>query len=185
MGDLRTIKPLPEWLELLDRFEYLPGSGDLVHKYLPTHYFDSERACNIFNAKFAGEYAGNIEARGYRSITIAGQKFKAHRIVWKWVTGEEPEKFIDHVNGNRADNRFENLKEGISTQQNACNQKLYRSNTSGVPGVTFNKQQSKWFARGSYNSNRIFLGVFNTFEEAKRVRESWQKSLPFSERHGS
>ena len=58
-----------------------------------------------------GDVAGSVESQGYVIISIKNWPFKAHRLAWFYVHGKWPIDCIDHINGNRADNRIENLRE--------------------------------------------------------------------------
>ena len=93
---------------------------------------------------------------GYIRIGIDGIVYQAHRIIWLWMIGEWPELHLDHINGDRSDNRLCNLREATYSQ-NAQNRKLANNNTSGYKGVSF--KSNKWVAG-------INLGAFNTKEEA-------------------
>ena len=77
---------------------------------------------------------------------------------------------VDHINGNVLDARKCNLR--LATQQeNSMNTKIHSNNTSGVSGVTYNKRSKQWVARIGYKMKRIFLGSFNTKEEAINARK--------------
>ena len=76
---------------------------------------------------------------------------------------------IDHINHNPLDNRRDNLR--ICTQQeNDFNKSIQCNNTSGVPGVYFVKRRNKWQAQIKINRKNIFLGYYNTIEEAAEAR---------------
>lgn len=94
----------------------------------------------------AGVLAGKIRKRdGYKIFTYKGKQFQAHRIVWLMATGAMPKEFIDHISGDRADNRLCNLREA-DRHINAQNQhKPNKRNTSGYLGVSFK--------RGAYEAN--------------------------------
>lgn len=77
---------------------------------------------------------------------------------------------IDHINGNRADNRKSNLRL-VTLSQNAMNRKIPNNNTSGCSGVSYNKIQQRWEARIGYEGRRIHLGWFDTLEEAVMARK--------------
>lgn len=84
-----------------------------------------------------GEEAGHVrEHHGYRAITIDGTSYYAHRLVWLWESNEWPKHNVDHQNGNRDDNRIENLKDLTFSQNSHNTSKLGPNNTTGFRGVT-------------------------------------------------
>lgn len=72
-------------------------------------------------------------------------------------------------NRNKLDNRKENLRVATATE-NVLNRGIYKNNTSGIRGVSFNKRKNKWVARLTYNKKVISLGYFNNLEDAKKAR---------------
>ena len=102
---------------------------------------------------------------GYLESKICGKPFKAHRVVFLMHYGYTP-KCVDHINGNRADNRIENLRDADSLQ-NKYNQKIYKNNTSGAKGVYWIEVMNKWKAQINYERKRKHLGYFNSFDEAE------------------
>ena len=82
-----------------------------------------------------GDLAGSIESKhGYVMITIYGLTFSAHRLVWLYVHGKFPRKYIDHKDGNPTNNSLENLREAGDVG-NTQNREKPRNNTSGYKGV--------------------------------------------------
>lgn len=110
-----------------------------------------------------GEVAGYLRD-GYRFITIDGRKYRAHRLAWLYMYGVWPAE-LDHVNGDRADNRISNLREATRTQNNA-NTPIRKNNTSGVKGVCWDKRKRKWMAQIRVRGVQRFLGYYETTEEA-------------------
>lgn len=88
-----------------------------------------------YGAHVAGNRAGTICSNGYRAITIANQAYKEHRLAFLYILGYIP-KSIDHINTDRADNRWINLREA-TYKENKQNVGLMKSNTSGIKGVNF------------------------------------------------
>jgi hypothetical protein len=114
----------------------------------------------------AGAFADNSKRRfGYRTVYVDGALRYAHRVIWKMTHGSDPDS-IDHVDGNLANNRPDNLREATHSQ-NMMNAKLHASNTSGAKGVSLQKDHGMWRAYISLNRRSIRLGQFSTFNEAK------------------
>ena len=82
-----------------------------------------------------------------------------------YAHGTWPEKQLDHINGIRDDNRLVNLREATPAE-NQQNRALHPLNTSGHPGVTWNKKERKWHAKIAVANKRYHLGLFDTVEEA-------------------
>lgn len=126
---------------------------------------------------------GHINDQGYRLISIDGETYRAHRLAWIYMTGEEP-KEIDHVNGIRSDNRFENLR-NVSHQENQKNMRMHKDNKSGISGVSWNKDKEKWRVRISVNGKETFLGYANHLFEAACLRKSAELEYNFHPNHGT
>jgi HNH endonuclease/AP2 domain len=113
-----------------------------------------------------GEVAGFIcPADGYRRIGYKGSINLGHRVMWLFHMGRWPHKFLDHIDGNRANNRIENLREASRTDNNR-NVAIQRNNTSGYKGVSLMRRDNVWVAQITVNRKNYFLGRFATPEEA-------------------
>lgn len=110
-----------------------------------------------------GDRAGAF-SHGYVAIMTDGYLNRAHRLVWLYVHGRWPLNQIDHVNGNRADNRLENLREADSKINGQNKQVAQANNTTGFLGVSFKRK--KFRARIKVNGRQLALGSFNTPEAA-------------------
>lgn len=102
------------------------------------------RTARAFNANFAGKEALTaVGKNGYRVGSIFEIDAYAHRVAWALVHGAWPAGQIDHVNGDRADNRLSNLR--IATQrQNNANARKRAGTTSRFKGVSWSKAVRKW-----------------------------------------
>jgi hypothetical protein len=109
------------------------------------------------------------KGHGYIQIKINGQLYLAHRLAWLYVYGVWPVNQIDHINRDRTDNRFENLREATNAQ-NCQNRPVQHNSTSGVSGVNWNKTLGKWHARISLNGQRRHVGWYKTKDEATAAR---------------
>ena len=121
------------------------------------HY---EPKTGIFTWRRTGRIAGTEDANGYIKILVAGVRVQAHALAWYYVHNELC--FVDHKNRIKADNRLDNLRPA-NYQLNAAN-RAYIGGNSGVKGVY--KRGDKFETGIKVNQKRIYLGRFNTLEEA-------------------
>ena len=113
-----------------------------------------------------GTIAGSKNKCGYVGIKINRVLYRAHRLAWLYVTGSHPENEIDHINGNRSDNRIQNLRD-VTKQINAQNIKRPSKNNSvGLLGVSVHKKTGKYRAVISIRRKSISLGLFDRKEDA-------------------
>jgi hypothetical protein len=113
-----------------------------------------------------GDLVGGINAQGYVQIQIDGIIYYGHRLAWLYMTGEWPKDTIDHINGVRNDNRFDNLRD-VDAGGNNQNQRRPRiDNKTGMLGVSKHSQMDKWVARIKIGDTYQHLGCFDTPEEA-------------------
>ena len=112
-----------------------------------------------------GSVVGSLQADGYLQIMFEKRNYLAHRIAWFLKTGKQPPEFIDHKDTIKTNNIWTNLREATSNQ-NQHNKGKSKNNTSGYKGVTFNIAASKWKAQIRVNGQQIYLGYFDTLEEA-------------------
>lgn len=156
---------LPSADELRSLFDYDPMTGALIWK----KRFPLTHRNNIHNSRDAGKQVGAVDTWGHRQVRVGGKLRAAHRIIWKMMTGNDPDKQIDHINGICDDNRWVNLREA-SALQNAWNKPLRSSNKSGAecifPLNTKRATSKKWRVTFGLNGKRIFIGDFYTKEEA-------------------
>lgn len=122
-----------------------------------------------------GEIAGSITPKGYRYIQAKGRKYPAHHLVWYFETGSFPTLFLDHIDGNKLNNHFSNLRE-VTTKQNNEHRGKQVNNTTGYKGVTFNKRLNKFIAQIQHNYETKYLGVFETALDASHAYEKAAKS---------
>ena len=114
-----------------------------------------------------GDIAGSINEYGYIIIGIDGNVYRAHRLIYLYHNGYLP-SFIDHIDGNKTNNRIENLR-SATTSQNAMNQKISTRNTSGTKGVTWHKRDKKWSVQLRINKICHSFGYYDDKELAELV----------------
>lgn len=123
----------------------------------------------------------HINDQGYIIAFLEGKKYRAHHLAWLYEYGTLPVGQIDHINGNRTDNRICNLRE-VTNQGNLQNSKLYSTNKTGHVGVGRHKNKYRAFITVNYKS--YHLGMFNTIEEAAAARALASKQHNFHINHG-
>jgi hypothetical protein len=149
------MKAKPIDLELMRKmFFYPPPTGEL--------YWLKDRSNKIKALDEAGSSNGR-----YRVVFCNGKIYSAHRIIYSMRHNVElsPDIQIDHINGDRSDNRISNLRMATNAQ-NQCNTKISSRNKSGYRGVFWVKVRKKWLAKIGLNKKKIHLGYFNNKEEA-------------------
>lgn len=124
----------------------------------------------------AGSVAGAI-GNGYLHVSIDGKNIGAHRIVWALANGRWPDNFIDHINGERRDNRLCNLRD-VTVQVNTQNRtKAASHNSTGVLGVGYHKRAKKFYSSIKASDGAHHLGYFDTAEQASEAYQKAKKLL--------
>jgi HNH endonuclease/AP2 domain len=126
------------------------------------------------NNRRKGCVAGSINSNGYVTLWIDGKQYQSHRVIWFMVNGNWPIDEIDHIDGIRTNNAFNNLREATRSE-NSRNHKVRVDNNSGVKGVYWNSKLNKWRSEINFNKKRYNIGYFKCLNEAeaavKRKRE--------------
>lgn len=144
--------PLPSQTELQSKLDYDPETGQLTWAYSRP-------------GAIKGEAPGFMKKGDGVQITVDRTAYRAHRLIWKWMTGDDPPEYVDHVNRDPLDNRWVNLR--LATpQQNMGNKRGHGKYLKGAykasSGHTF---QSKI----KIDRKNVYLGTFATEEEAHQA----------------
>lgn len=158
------IKKLPSQTELKRLFNYDQGTGSITWRISP-------RA-----GMMAGAEAGTVGRSKYLTIGIDRRYYLAHRLIWKWMTGDDPSEFVDHIDGDKLNNRWVNLR-GADNGQNKRNCPIYSNNMSGVKGVCWDASHKKWRAYISVGGVQLRLGRFKSIDEAALVVSEAREEL--------
>jgi len=169
----RKKEPPPiEWLR--EQIAYDPETGKFKWKVAKQKRSDS---------------VGGRNSRGYVYISIkyadCDHKLKATRLAFALMEGRWP-NIMDHINGDKADDRWCNLRE-VTNAENKRNLPISKRNTSGHVGVCWNKKAKKWHARigaTQVGKSSKHLGFYDTKEEAIAARKEAEKLYGFHENHG-
>lgn len=119
-----------------------------------------------------GEPVGCLGAYGYMLVPFMGKVYKAHRVAWWWVTGEQPSQ-IDHINRIRDDNRFKNLR--IASVADNVRNAGNKGALTGVKGVT--KNGNRFYGRVHFNYKSYNAGSYGTLKEARIAVEALRAKL--------
>jgi hypothetical protein len=185
-------KPLPPVDTLRQLLHYEPETGRLFWKNrtpdkVPAGKRGREAVCKTWNTKFAGSEAFPLrEKEGYKYGRVCGRNLMAHRVAYAIHHGHDPLGTIDHINGDRSDNRIRNLRD-CPMRVNAKNLSLRKDNKFGSPGISYKrrpKSGKNWFASIRVDGKSIYLGTFATLEDAISARRSAERRYGFHEGNG-
>lgn len=175
-------------MKMSDKF-----SGEYVHERLRYDEYTGKLYWKTaFHKSRIGMEAGGIdyqnEHRGYYRlrVNLDGRQTFAHHIVWFLNYGYWPQDtglVIDHIDGDGLNNRLSNLRL-VDYSTNAKNMSLTSLSKSGVPGVTWVADRSKWRVRIKVDGVKKSLGSFTSFEDAVAVRKNAERAYGFHENHG-
>ena len=119
------------------------------------------------NRMKVGQVAGTGNGRGYMQIRIDGVKYRTHRLVWMYMTGEWPPHELDHINGDRSDNRHVNLRASNRSHNLQNRREASVGTQTGLLGVSVSN--GKYVARINVSGDKRYLGRYDTPEEAYNV----------------
>lgn len=123
-----------------------------------------------------GDAVGRVANNGYVNFVLLDWPRLAHQVIWLYMTGELPKGRIDHINGNRADNRWENLRD-VSANVNAQNrQKADKDAKIPLLGVDSDRP-GRYRAKIVVNGKAKYLGRFPTPEMAHEVYLNAKRAL--------
>lgn len=112
-----------------------------------------------------GSHMGCANSKGYDRIMVDGVSYLSHRLAWLYEYGAWPVAELDHINCNQRDNRIANLREATRAQ-NCRNTRTPKNNSSGLKGVSFNRNHGLWVASISCDGNQQVVGRFDSKEAA-------------------
>lgn len=164
-------------------YNYDAETGAFFFKERPASEF-VKGPIYIRHLGYVGRVAGSQSQQGYVKLLIDGKYYYAHRIAWLIMTGEivkYPEFEIDHINGDRSDNRFCNLRK-VTKSENQRNGGMRINNASGVHGVNWKKRGDggRWVARIWNGPRHVYLGQFETLHEASIARRAAERALGYT-----
>ena len=154
--------------------DYNPETG-VFKRIRRTSWKGNIVSCN-FTTKAVTHY-------GYFQMNIFGRPYLIHRLIYLFMTGEFPEHDVDHINGDRTDNRWCNLRQ-VTRLENLHNIGLRNSNSTGYVGVSLRKDTGKYHAYIDDHNIRIHLGNFEYIDDAIKVRQQAELKFEYHPNHG-
>lgn len=162
-------------------YETGPFSVEVLH-----NHFDYDPEIGTLRSKSdrrtggIGAILGCQDGHGYLVTSLFRKPLKVHRLVWALAHGSWPKGLIDHINGNKSDNRLSNLR-CVNHAQNKQNLSKPANNTSGYLGVSFHKKSGRWAANIKVDGRSHYLGLHDTPQRASDAYQRAKSSLhPFS-----
>lgn len=161
-------------------FTYDPFTGEL-------RWSDNEEDLNCYKrnnaARMKGKSITSTHVNGYIQVQVNKKGYLVHRVAWLMCWEEWPRFQIDHIDGNRSNNKISNLRD-VPSLENQKNQKIHSTNRSGVTGVR-KKGHERFEATIFVNGKRLHLGVFKTLEDAASARKKANEKYGFHKNHGA
>jgi hypothetical protein len=154
--DGRQRTPIANVEYLRYRLHYDPVTGEWRWRTR----IEDNRNHAAWNARYAGRLTATVlDEDGYRVLSLDGYNYKAHRLAWFYMTGAWPVNQIDHRDLDRANCKWENLRD--ATQEgNQQNRLVTRRSKSGIKGVTKHKDYDLWKAEITAHGRIYYLGWF-------------------------
>lgn len=129
------------------------------------------KTCANANRLPLGLIPGSPSDNGYIRIGVNGSRYFAHRLAVLYMTGEWPTHDVDHINRDRTDNRWCNLR-SATRSENMQNIVLYKPTKSGIKGVHWNERKRKWHVRFKVHKQVIHVGYFDSLEDASNAYDN-------------
>ena len=144
----------------------------------PLFHFKNEAACKRWNTNNSNKQSGCITNNGYYYSRLDKIRYPNHRIVFAIYnnTTDFQNKQIDHIDGNVFNNSPQNLRL-VTASQNQFNREKNKNNSTGYKNISFSKKLNKYRCAMQIDGKDIYIGLFNTIEEAIQSRDEKFKQL--------
>lgn len=153
-------------------FSYCPESGLFT------------RLVTINKKAKKGDIAGHKNGHGYLHASVDGKLYKIHRLAFLYMTGSFPDACVDHIDGDRVNNSWSNLRV-VTVGENNKNRGIGSNNTTGFNGVYWDKTHKKWQALIQASDRLKHLGYLDNIEDAVACREKANKVYGYHKNHGA
>ena len=170
-----AIRTLPDINYIREILSYDAETGVFTWRERPVAQFKHQMEWRRWNTRYRGTAAGSLSSDGYLRAHIDREGFLLHRIAWLIIHGGPVPDVIDHIDGNGANNRANNLRKA-DFSGNIANSRAQTGTITGVKGV-YPHKSGKFFARVVKNRVAHNFGAFATIEEAASARRELAKRL--------
>jgi hypothetical protein len=153
-------------------------TAEILADFLTRIFYDAQSG-KFFRVKDRKELTGTNHGGGYTSLKLYKNKnYLAHRVAWALHYKSWPpiDRYVDHKNGNKKDNRIDNLRV-VSNSDNAFNSKVRKKNKTGVPGVYKHSGQDKWIASITIDGRRKQVAYTPCIGAAMKARKAAELSF--------
>jgi hypothetical protein len=124
-----------------------------------------------------GDSAGYVDKDGYLRVKIGWRGFPSSRLAWFYMTGSWPPVFVDHIDMDRGNGKWENLRLATNST-NQANQRAKVNNSLGIKGVRrINCKKKPYLAEIRFNGKYKYIGIFATAEEASAAYAARAKDV--------
>ena len=148
---------------------------EYLHYCPTTGNFTRLKLHNKSGGLSVGDLAGSNNGTGYIKINLLGARYYAHRLACLYMEGEMPE-IVDHINRNRSDNSWTNLRKATK-EQNLYNRTTDKRNSTGVKNVHWFPRYSAYQVSFTVNGRSVYLGRYKDLEVASKVAEEFRQSI--------
>lgn len=175
----RNIIEYPSQDELFFNFVYMDGALYWLYQNEIGHKKDMNNPVGSICSK-----------QGHKQIYFNKKQYLVHRLIWIYHYGDIPdEMYVDHIDGDANNNKIENLRLATHKQNLNNIKRIRKNNTSGIPGVSWNKTDKRWRANikkySGKPTNRNFVNKWEAYEwwlcEMRKYRGDFYNEIPLSD----
>jgi hypothetical protein len=168
---------------LKELIHYDPDTGIFTWKERGIKWFKRSSNCKWWNSRYSNKQAGHIHENSgmvYIVIRVLKTRYQGHQLAILYEKGDFV-KEVDHIDGDGTNNKIKNLRE-VTHLENSKNQKLRKNNKTGFNGIDY--RNKKYKVRIGDNCERLWIGTYDTLEEAIEARKEAEIKYGYHENHG-